>query len=104
LEIVARSYELQRRVYALACFRAGAGEVEVAYLFLERPDEPVATTFTRAQVSELEAELSAAIARLRAGEFRPTPSEYACAGCPALDVVCAGPRLPVAGELLQAVG
>ena len=93
-EIVARSYELQRLVYALACFRAGAEEVEVAYLFLERPEEPVTTTFTRAQVAELEAQLSAAIARLRAGEFRPTPSEYACAGCPALDVVCAGPRLP----------
>jgi len=46
-------------------------------------------------VPDLEAELSAAIARLRAGEFRPTPSDYACAGCPALDVVCAGPRLPV---------
>jgi ATP-dependent helicase/nuclease subunit A len=93
-EIVARSYELQRLVYALACFRAGAEEVEVAYLFLERPDEPVTITFTIAQVAELEAQLSAAIARLRAGEFRPTPSEYACAGCPALDVVCAGPRLP----------
>jgi len=93
-EIVAGSYELQRLVYALACFRAGADKVEVAYLFLERPDEPVTSTFTRAQVAELEAELSAAIARLRAGEFRPTPSEYACAGCPALDVVCAGPRLP----------
>ena len=26
-----------------------------------------------------------------AGEFVPTPSEFACAGCPALDVVCAGP-------------
>ena len=93
-EIVARSYELQRLVYALACLRAGAEEVEVAYLFLERPDEPVSTTFARAQVPELETVLSAAIARLRAGEFRPTPSEYACAGCPALDVVCAGPRLP----------
>jgi hypothetical protein len=44
----------------------------------------------------LEAELSAAIAAIRAGDFRPTPSEYACAGCPALDVVCAGPRLRVA--------
>jgi ATP-dependent helicase/nuclease subunit A len=93
-EIVARSYELQRLVYALACFRAGAEGVEVTYLFLERPDEPVTTTFMGAQVAELEAQLSAAIARLRAGEFRPTPSEYACAGCPALDVVCAGPRLP----------
>ncbi|MBA3384013.1 MAG: UvrD-helicase domain-containing protein [Actinobacteria bacterium] len=105
-EIVARSYGLQRLVYALACFRAGAGEVEVAYLFLERPDELVVTTFTRAQVPELEAQLSAAIARLRTGEFRPTPSEYACAGCPALDVVCAGPRLayqPVASDAAAAL-
>jgi ATP-dependent helicase/nuclease subunit A len=94
-EIVARSYALQRLVYALAAFRAGADEVEVAYQFLERPDEPVLTTFTSEQVPELEAELSAAIERLRAGEFMPTPSEYACAGCPALEVVCAGPRLPV---------
>ena len=37
-----------------------------------------------------------AIARIRSGEFRPTPSEFICAGCPALDVVCAGPRLRVA--------
>ncbi len=44
-------------------------------------------------VPQLEGELSAAIARIQAGEFRPTPSEFACAGCPALDVVCAGPRL-----------
>jgi len=94
-EIVERSYALQRLVYALAAFRAGADEVEVAYQFLERPDDPVLTLFTRGQVSSLEAELSAAIERLRAGEFEPTPSEYACAGCPALDVVCAGPRLPV---------
>ena len=94
-EIVARSYRLQRLVYALACFRAGADEVEVAYQFLERPAEPVTTTFTRDQVTELEAELSAAISRLREGAFHPTPSEYGCAGCPALDVVCAGPRLPL---------
>jgi len=38
-------------------------------------------------------ELSAAIARIQAGEFPPTPSDFACAGCPALDLVCAGPRL-----------
>ena len=34
-----------------------------------------------------------AIAEIRAGEFRPTPSEFACSDCPALDLVCAGPRL-----------
>ena len=92
-EIVEQDYRLQRLVYALACFRAGAEEVEVVYHFLERPDAPVEAVFSGADVPGLEAELSAAIARIQAGEFRPTPSEFACAGCPALDLVCAGPRL-----------
>jgi ATP-dependent helicase/nuclease subunit A len=92
-EIVAADYRLQRLVYALACFRAGAEEVEVVYHFLERPDAVVATTFARGELPVLEAELSEAIARIRGGEFRPSPSEFTCAGCPALDVVCAGPRL-----------
>ena len=92
-EIVEADYRLQRLVYALACFRAGAEEVEVVYHFLERPDAVVSTTFTRDEVAALEEELSAGIARVQAGEFRPTPSELACSGCPALDVVCAGPRL-----------
>ena len=92
-EIVEEDYGLQRLVYALASFRAGAEEVEVVYHFLERPEAPVAAVFTRADLPELEAELSAAIARIQAGEFPPTPSDFACAGCPALDLVCAGPRL-----------
>jgi ATP-dependent exoDNAse (exonuclease V) beta subunit len=92
-EIVDQDYRLQRLVYALACFRAGAEEVEVVYHFLERPEAPVEAVFSRADAPELEAELSAAIARIQAGEFPPTPSEFACAGCPALDLVCAGPRL-----------
>ena len=92
-EIVKHDYRLQRLVYALACFRAGAQEVEVVYHFLERADAVVATAFRHEQLPELEAELSDAIARINAGEFKPTPDEYICNGCPALDVVCAGPRL-----------
>jgi ATP-dependent helicase/nuclease subunit A len=92
-DIVEGDYRLQRLVYALACFRAGAREVEVVYHFLERSDAVVATVFRLEQVAELEAELSGAIARINAGEFRPTPDDFICAGCPALDVVCAGPRL-----------
>ena len=46
-EIVEADYRLQRLVYALACFRAGADEVEVVYHFLERPDAVVSTTFER---------------------------------------------------------
>jgi len=97
-EVVDAEYRLQRLVYALACLRDGADEVEVVYQFLERPDDLVSATFTRADVDALEAELSAAIARIREGAFRPTPSEFACSGCPALDLVCAGPRLLVHQE------
>jgi ATP-dependent exoDNAse (exonuclease V) beta subunit len=93
-EIVEADYGLQRLVYALACLRDGAEEVEVAYQFLERPDDVVSATFTRSDAAALETQLSEAIARIRAGDFRPTPSEFACSDCPALDLVCAGPRLP----------
>jgi len=92
-EALEEGYTLQRLVYALAAFRAGAEEVEVAYAFLERPGEPVVTTFAREDAPRLEEELGEAIRRIREGEFRPTPGEMACPGCPALDVVCAGPRL-----------
>jgi len=92
-EIVEADYTLQRLVYALACFRAGSEQVEVVYHFLERPDAVVATTFDRIELPALEAELSAAIAQIDAGEFVPTPSDFNCSGCPALDLVCAGPNL-----------
>ncbi len=92
-EVIEREYRLQRLVYALAILRAGASEVEVVYQFLERPDDPVSTSFGVEDVPTLEAELSVEIATIQAGEFRPTPSDYACPTCPALDLVCAGPRL-----------
>ena len=64
-EIVDQEYRLQRLVYALACFRSGATEVEVVYHFLERADAVVPTLFTTADVPALETELSAAIARIQ---------------------------------------
>ena len=93
VEVFEREYGLQRLVYALATLRAGADEVEVVYQFLERPEELVTSSVSRADLPALEAELSAAIAAIQTGEFRPTPSDYACPTCPALGVVCAGPRL-----------
>jgi ATP-dependent helicase/nuclease subunit A len=92
-EIVEAEYRVQRLVYALACLRDGATEVEVAYQFLERPDDVVSATIIASDAPVLESELSDAIARIRAGDFRPTPSEFACSDCPALDLLCAGPRL-----------
>jgi len=96
-EIVESDYRLQRLVYALACFRAGAEEVEVVYHFLERPDAVVSATFAPGDVPALELELSAAIDKLQANDFRPTPDEFVCSDCPALNLVCAGPRLRQTG-------
>jgi ATP-dependent helicase/nuclease subunit A len=92
-EVVEREYAPQQLVYALALLRAGLETAEVVYVFLERAEEPVSTTFTRTDLPALEGRLSAAIAAIQAGRFQPTPSELACPGCPALDRVCAGPRL-----------
>jgi ATP-dependent exoDNAse (exonuclease V) beta subunit len=96
-EIVESDYRLQRLVYALACFRAGAEEVEVVYHFLERPDAVVSATFTPGDMPTLESELSAAIDKIQANDFRPTPDEFVCSDCPALNLVCAGPRLRQSG-------
>ncbi|HEY3921789.1 MAG TPA: UvrD-helicase domain-containing protein [Gaiellaceae bacterium] len=92
-DVVETEYSLQRLVYALACFRAGADEVEVVYAFLERPDAPVSRVFRAGDAAELKSRLSLAITRIDDGDFVPSPSDFACSDCPALDVVCAGPRL-----------
>ena len=84
-EIVEEEYLTQQIVYAIACLRAGATEVEVVYHFLEDPDAVVSRVFTADDAPRLEGLLSASIARIRAGEFRPTPSAFACSGCPALE-------------------
>ena len=93
IEIVERDYRIQRVVYALACLHAGAESTEVVYQFLERPEDVVSVTYTTAERATLERELGAEIARIAEGEFRPNPSEFTCSGCPARDVICAGPRL-----------
>jgi ATP-dependent helicase/nuclease subunit A len=92
-EIIEAEYRLQQIVYALACFRAGAEEVEVVYQFLEAPEAVVSASFGLGDVDGLQHEVGTAITRIREGDFRPTPSPFACSGCPALDRVCAGPRL-----------
>ncbi len=92
-EIVDDEYASQRAVYALACLLTGLEQVEVVYQFLERPEETVTATFTQADLPALQASLSERIAAIRTGTFTPSPSAFACSGCPALDVVCAGPAL-----------
>jgi hypothetical protein len=93
-DVVERDYDVQQRLYALAVLRAGAPGVEVAYVFLERPDEPVTATFVPADVPRLEAELAQLAGGLLAGEYAvaPTPHLGLCAGCPGRRALCVHPE------------
>jgi len=111
----AARYAVQRDVYALAVAEStpnvpesspyggdsdvrrnvGAAEVEVAYVFLERPEEPVLSRFGEAELQAARERLEAAVARIGADDFRPVPPEgrnwSLCRGCPALRGLCSGP-------------
>ena len=87
-------YAGQRTVYALAALRSGAERVEVAYSFLEHPDEVVSALFTHADVPALERRLNELAAGLVAGRFEPSPTPGAdlCAGCPGRAALCSWPE------------
>jgi ATP-dependent exoDNAse (exonuclease V) beta subunit len=92
----AHRYETQRAIYALAGAESlGAAEVEVAYVFLERPDEPVVSTLERAEMTAARQHLAATVARIGQGEFPVAAVERRtwdlCRGCPALGTLCSGP-------------
>ena len=92
----AAKYSIQRAVYALAVAEArGAEQVEVAYVFLERPDEPVLTLLDAEAIERGRRDLAAVIARIGAGEFPVAAPERRdwdlCRGCPALGRLCSGP-------------
>ncbi len=92
----AAHYEIQRTIYALAVGESQrAAEVEVAYVFLERPEEPVLSTFGPAEMKAARARLGGAIERIGNGDFAPAvPEERSwalCRGCPALGRMCSGP-------------
>jgi ATP-dependent exoDNAse (exonuclease V) beta subunit len=87
-------YGVQRRVYALAALRAGAARVEVAYAFLERPREPIATRYAASDADRLESELLALAAGLLAGEYPVTdrPHRALCESCPGRRALCSYPE------------
>jgi len=93
----AARYETQRSIYALAVAESlDAPEVEVAYVFLECPEEPAITLLDGAAMEAGRERLSAAIARIGRGEFPVAEVEdrnwNLCRGCPALGRLCSGPR------------
>ena len=91
--IVERDYALQQVIYALAVLLGGANRVEVAHVFLERPDAPVTVSFTAADVPQLEARLRALTDRIARREFdvAAEPHRGLCAGCPAEGGLCSWP-------------
>jgi ATP-dependent helicase/nuclease subunit A len=98
--IVEADYTIQRTVYALAALRSGAPRAEIAYLFLERPDDPVTTTFTADDIPALETHLRTLAAPVAAGHFIPTdkPWQGLCADCPGQPGLCSWPPERTLGE------
>ena len=93
----AAHYGVQRSIYALAVAEAlGATEVEVAYVFLERPDEPALSALGPAEMASARQGLEEAIAQISRGEFPVAPPERRdwslCRGCPALRGLCSRPE------------
>ncbi|MBV8988151.1 MAG: PD-(D/E)XK nuclease family protein, partial [Solirubrobacterales bacterium] len=91
--VVARQYAVQRLIYAVAALRAGADEVEVVHVFLERPAEPVTETYTAADAAALERDLSELAGGVLGREFAVTaePHRSLCHGCPAEGGLCSWP-------------
>jgi len=87
-EAVEREYVTQRAVYALAGLRSGARRVEVAYVFLEQPENPVSDTFTDS------GRLTAAIAQTAHGilhedwSVTADPHRELCGDCPGRPRLC----------------
>jgi hypothetical protein len=93
-ELVEHDYSTQRIVYALAALEAGYDAVEVAYCFLERPDDVVSAVFTAAQAPELRERLAELAAGLLEGRYVPTDTPHAglCADCPGRRALCSHPE------------
>jgi ATP-dependent helicase/nuclease subunit A len=91
-EAVERDYATQRRVYALAALRAGAPRAEVAYAFLERPEEPVSAVFT--DPGELTAELARTAHGVLHEDWSVTadPHRELCGDCPGRARLCSHPE------------
>jgi ATP-dependent exoDNAse (exonuclease V) beta subunit len=63
---LAGRYEIQRAIYALAVAEAlDTSEVEVAYVFLERPEQPVLASWDAEEIEAGRRTLEAAIAQVR---------------------------------------
>jgi hypothetical protein len=104
--LVDATYGVQRRIYGLACLRAGSPAVEVAHVFLERTVEPVVHRYEAADAADLERHLRERAAGLLAGEFpvAAVPHRGLCATCPGRASLCSHPPERTDRALEEAVG
>ena len=93
-EYIARAYETQRLVYALAVLRGGADIVEVAYCLLEQPDEPVSVTYRASDAPELAGRLTALAHGIVNHDYpvTDTPHRELCGDCPGREKLCSHPQ------------
>jgi hypothetical protein len=91
--VVAREYQVQRLVYALAALKGGAEEVEVVHTFLEVPERPVSAVYRAADAGTLELALAGLADGVLRREFTvsPAPHRALCHGCPGEGGVCSWP-------------
>ncbi len=90
-EVMAQSYETQRDLYALAAASAAEAETaRTAFVFLERPDEPVVREHDAAAIAATRERLEALVAGIAAERFEVTPNPHRelCHDCPARRRLC----------------
>ncbi len=84
-------YLIQRDLYAAAVAAAtGAESVRSAYVFLERPGEPVVAQLGPEEIAAGRERVEALVARIREGHFEATshPHRDLCHDCPARRRLC----------------
>jgi ATP-dependent exoDNAse (exonuclease V) beta subunit len=81
-------YSVQRDIYALAA--SGGGPVRTAYVFLERPLEPVEMEYGAADLGRARDHVIELLGGIAAGRFEVTrrPHRALCADCPARERLC----------------
>jgi ATP-dependent helicase/nuclease subunit A len=86
---VASGYRVQRELYALAAAARGT-PVETAYVFLERPGDPVRHEFAESDLEAARERIEGLLGRLGDGEFEVThhPHRALCHDCPARERLC----------------
>ena len=99
--ILAASYETQRDLYALAAASAGgADSARTAFVFLERPEEPVVREHDAGAIAATRERLEGIVAGITGEDFTVTPEPHRelCHDCPARPRLCEYTNAQTMGE------